>query len=83
MTGFLTSLFVEKPSFRSSCFFLIVVALLARLRAALALQAFLAETDGLTGILNARAFRQRCEAHENGVGFMHYGHGQTAGSHVA
>lgn len=40
-------------------FFVIVAHLLCRLRAALDAQAALAQQDGLTGILNARAFRQR------------------------
>jgi len=43
-------------------FFVIVAHLLYRLRAALDAQAELARQDGLTGILNARAFRQRYAA---------------------
>ena len=40
-------------------FFAIVTHLLVKLRRALALQASLAQLDGLTGIMNARTFRQR------------------------
>ncbi len=42
-------------------FFFIIAYLLGHLRNALEFQAFLAQHDGLTGILNARTFRQRCE----------------------
>jgi diguanylate cyclase (GGDEF)-like protein len=42
-------------------FFVIVAYLLVNLRNALALQASLAQQDGLTGITNARTFRQRYE----------------------
>lgn len=42
-------------------FFVIIAFLLERLHAALGVQAALAQQDGLTGIMNARAFRQRCE----------------------
>ena len=41
-------------------FFLVVATLLRRLRSALELQASLAQLDELTGLLNARAFKQRC-----------------------
>ncbi len=43
-------------------FFIIVAYLLLRLRRSLAFQASLAELDGLTGIMNARTFGQRCQA---------------------
>ncbi len=43
--------------------FLIVVALLGRLMDSLEYQASLAELDGLTGILNARTFKSRCDTH--------------------
>jgi diguanylate cyclase (GGDEF)-like protein len=42
--------------------FSIITYLLCRLHGALELQKSLAQTDGLTGILNARTFRQRCDA---------------------
>jgi diguanylate cyclase (GGDEF)-like protein len=42
-------------------FFLIVAHLLARLRVALEAQASLAQQDSLTGVMNSRAFEQRCE----------------------
>lgn len=42
-------------------FFVIVAHLLARLRVALEVQASLAQQDGLTGIMNSRAFMERCE----------------------
>lgn len=41
-------------------FFVIVTLLLSRLRVLLAAQESLAQLDGLTGILNTRAFRQHC-----------------------
>ena len=41
-------------------FFAIIATLLHRLRRALDVQQSLAQQDGLTGILNARAFKQRC-----------------------
>lgn len=40
-------------------FFVIVAKLLARLRCALELQESLAQLDGLTGLMNARTFKQR------------------------
>lgn len=43
-------------------FFTIIAYLLDRLHRALELQEFLAQQDGLTGMLNARTFRQRCES---------------------
>jgi diguanylate cyclase (GGDEF)-like protein len=43
-------------------YFVIIASLLDRLRGALELQESLAERDGLTGILNARTFRQRCDS---------------------
>ena len=43
-------------------FYIIVAYLLLRLRKSLALQASLAELDGLTGIMNARTFGQRCQS---------------------
>jgi diguanylate cyclase (GGDEF)-like protein len=43
-------------------FFLIIAYLLHQLRTNLDLQASRADVDGLTGLLNARAFRDRCEA---------------------
>ncbi|MEO8542918.1 MAG: GGDEF domain-containing protein [Burkholderiaceae bacterium] len=43
-------------------FFVIIAVLLARLRAALEQHRIMAEQDGLTGLLNARAFRQRCRS---------------------
>ena len=43
-------------------FFVIVASLLQRLKLAFKFQASLAQSDGLTGILNARAFRQRCSS---------------------
>jgi diguanylate cyclase (GGDEF)-like protein len=42
-------------------FFLIIAILLDRLRLTLNLQGSLVRLDGLTGILNARAFRERCD----------------------
>jgi diguanylate cyclase (GGDEF)-like protein len=42
-------------------FFIVLAHLLARLRSALELQSALAQQDGLTGIMNARAFRRQCE----------------------
>ena len=42
-------------------FFLIVISLISWLKSALEYQAVLAELDGLTGLLNARAFRQKSE----------------------
>jgi diguanylate cyclase (GGDEF)-like protein len=44
-------------------FFAIVAFLLVRLREALALQESLAQHDGLTGVLNARSFRQNYGLH--------------------
>jgi len=42
-------------------FFLIIAYLLARLHAVLALQSRLAQRDSLTNLLNARAFKDRCQ----------------------
>lgn len=42
-------------------FFIVIAHLLARLRSALELQSSLAQQDGLTGIMNARAFRRQCQ----------------------
>lgn len=41
-------------------FFIIVSFLLARMRGALEMQANLAQTDGLTGLINSRTFKERC-----------------------
>jgi diguanylate cyclase (GGDEF)-like protein len=41
-------------------FFIVIARLLARLRTALELQSAWAQQDGLTGIMNARAFRRQC-----------------------
>lgn len=41
-------------------FFIVIAHLLARLRSALELQSSLAQQDGLTGIMNARAFKRQC-----------------------
>jgi diguanylate cyclase (GGDEF)-like protein len=41
-------------------FFIVIAHLLARLRTALELQSSLAQQDGLTGIMNARAFQRQC-----------------------
>ena len=41
-------------------FFIIVSVLIERLQRALELQESLAQSDGLTGLLNARTFKQRC-----------------------
>jgi diguanylate cyclase (GGDEF)-like protein len=41
-------------------FFIVIAHLLARLRTALELQSAWAQQDGLTGIMNARAFRRQC-----------------------
>jgi len=41
--------------------FIIVISLISWLKSALEYQAILAELDGLTGLLNARAFRQKSE----------------------
>ena len=43
-------------------FFVIIANLLHRLRDSLDFQKLLAQQDGLTGILNVRAFRQRCDS---------------------
>lgn len=43
-------------------FYIIVSSLLLQLHKSLVLQASLAELDGLTGIMNARAFRQQCQS---------------------
>ncbi|WP_313952903.1 GGDEF domain-containing protein [Accumulibacter sp.] len=43
-------------------YFVIIAYLLDRLRGALNLQEILAQEDGLTGLLNARTFRHRCDA---------------------
>lgn len=43
-------------------YFVIIAYLLDRLRGALDFQELLAQEDGLTGLLNARTFRQRCDA---------------------
>jgi diguanylate cyclase (GGDEF)-like protein len=43
-------------------FFVIIAQLLDRLRGALETQELLAQQDGLTGIMNARTFRKRCDA---------------------
>ncbi len=43
-------------------FFAIIAYLLDRLRGSLDLHALLAQQDGLTGILNARTFKQRCDS---------------------
>lgn len=43
-------------------YFVIIAYLLDRLRGALDVQEILAQEDGLTGLLNARTFRQRCDA---------------------
>ncbi len=60
-------------------FFVIVTYLLVKLRAALQLQASLAQRDGLTGIMNARTFRQRYDLlvrlairhnHSMAIGFL-------------
>lgn len=60
-------------------FFVIVAHLLLRLRGALEVQASLAQQDGLTGIMNARAFRQRCDSvaqlaarhgHQMAIGYL-------------
>jgi diguanylate cyclase (GGDEF)-like protein len=42
-------------------FFIIISHLLWRFRGVLEVQSTLAQQDGLTGVMNARAFRQRCE----------------------
>lgn len=42
-------------------FFITVALLLTRMRASLNTQASLAQIDGLTGILNSRAFKERCQ----------------------
>jgi diguanylate cyclase (GGDEF)-like protein len=42
-------------------FFLVVSYLLGRIKLALQFQTALAQFDGLTGMMNARSFRQRCE----------------------
>ncbi len=43
-------------------FFVVVANLLSRLRLTLELQTSLAQRDGLTGMMNAYSFRQRCES---------------------
>lgn len=43
-------------------FFVIVAMLLRQMRRSLAIQSSLARTDGLTGLMNARTFKQRCDA---------------------
>jgi diguanylate cyclase (GGDEF)-like protein len=43
-------------------FFAIIAYLLDRLRGSLDFQALLAQQDGLTGIMNARTFKQRCDS---------------------
>ncbi len=43
-------------------YFLIIAQLLVRLREAMERQQSLAQTDGLTGLLNARAFRLQCKS---------------------
>lgn len=43
-------------------FFLVVMMLVTRLKSLLAYQEVLAELDGLTGLYNARAFREKCAA---------------------
>lgn len=43
-------------------FFVIVAILLKQMKQSLELQLTLAQTDGLTGLLNARTFKQRCES---------------------
>ncbi|TKB27499.1 GGDEF domain-containing protein [Desulfopila sp. IMCC35006] len=42
-------------------FFVVVAHLLGRIRSVLEIQVSLAQLDGLTGMMNARTFRQRCE----------------------
>jgi diguanylate cyclase (GGDEF)-like protein len=53
-------------SFWNTCvrlgFFIIVASLLDRLQSALEVQSSLAQIDGLTGLMNSRAFKQRCES---------------------
>jgi diguanylate cyclase (GGDEF)-like protein len=44
-------------------FFVLVVVLLVRLKNSLESHASLAELDGLTGLLNARTFKNRCDTH--------------------
>ncbi|MGA7594196.1 MAG: GGDEF domain-containing protein [Gallionella sp.] len=43
-------------------FFIVVAYLLERLQCALEVQSSLAQIDGLTGLLNSRAFKQRCDS---------------------
>ncbi len=58
-------------------FFVVVVLLLEGLRRALERQESLAQLDGLTGIMNALTFRQRCDS-SFGLAFRH-GHPLTIG----
>ncbi len=44
-------------------FFVVVAVLLKRLKRTLDLHASLAQLDGLTGLMNARTFKQRCSAY--------------------
>lgn len=42
-------------------FFIIIAFLLTKMRTSLEIQATLAQTDGLTGLINSRTFKERCQ----------------------